>query len=351
MKTQAALLGAAAVVAFATPADAARLTGWYGVFEGGQTQFREFDLAQSVPPAAPVTSVMETEVGWAALATLGYAHDDGMRVELEGGYRINGLRDLTLGAVVTPQNGDLSQFTLMVNFLYDFKTQGPVGLALGAGVGADYGRLDGPSLTNPILDRDLSIAYQGIVGLSWRANDWLDMVLNYRFLFVPDFKFEQPLVAPNIAHADPGRLFEHMVTLGFRFGTHQQQATPMLAPVAPPPPPAPPPIVRKYVVFFGFGKCNITAEADTVLTEAASAARRLGAVSVKIVGHTDSVGSQAANQRLSECRATAAKSNLVGKGIPDASIATSGAGESELIVQTGDNVKEPQNRRATVDLE
>ena len=54
---------------------------------------------------------------------------------------------------------------------------------------------------------------------------------------------------------------------------------------------------------------------------------------------------------LSECRANAAKTNMVGKGIPDASISTSGKGESELMVQTGDGVKEPQNRRATVDLE
>jgi len=44
------------------------------------------------------------------------------------------------------------------------------------------------------------------------------------------------------------------------------------------------------------------------------------------------------------------RSSLVSKGIGDNQISTSGRGETELMVQTGDNVKEPQNRRATIDL-
>ena len=51
------------------------------------------------------------------------------------------------------------------------------------------------------------------------------------------------------------------------------------------------------------------------------------------------------------CRANAAKSGLVSKGVPAGSITASGRGESELLVKTGDNVKEPQNRRATIDLD
>jgi OOP family OmpA-OmpF porin len=107
---------------------------------------------------------------------------------------------------------------------------------------------------------------------------------------------------------------------------------------------------KHFVIFFGFGKCNVTAEADSVLSEAAAAAKNGGSASVSIVGHTDTVGSGKANQRLSECRADAAKSNMVGKGVPASAITTSGRGESELMVQTGDNVKEPQNRRANIDL-
>jgi outer membrane protein OmpA-like peptidoglycan-associated protein len=123
-----------------------------------------------------------------------------------------------------------------------------------------------------------------------------------------------------------------------------------MPPPSPAPAPMPPPLNKQFIVFFGFNKCNITSEADAVLSEAASAAKAGNSTSVAIVGHTDTVGSSAYNQKLSECRADAAKSNLVGKGIPAGAISTSGRGESELIVQTGDGVKEPQNRRATIDL-
>jgi outer membrane protein OmpA-like peptidoglycan-associated protein len=79
-------------------------------------------------------------------------------------------------------------------------------------------------------------------------------------------------------------------------------------------------------------------------------AKRVGSTSIKIVGHTDTVGTAAANQILSECRANAAKMNLVTKGIAPGMISATGRGETQLLVQTPDNVKEPQNRRATVDL-
>jgi outer membrane protein OmpA-like peptidoglycan-associated protein len=141
---------------------------------------------------------------------------------------------------------------------------------------------------------------------------------------------------------------KHALTLGLRFGYDEPPPPPPPAP--PPAPAAPPPAPKQFIIFFGFNKCNITAEADAVLSEAASAAKSTGAAAVKIVGHTDTVGSAAYNQKLSECRADAAKSNLVAKGIADGAISTAGKGESELMVQTGDGVKEPQNRRATIDL-
>jgi len=44
------------------------------------------------------------------------------------------------------------------------------------------------------------------------------------------------------------------------------------------------------------------------------------------------------------------KAGLVSDGISSGMITTSGKGETELMVQTGDGVKEPQNRRATISL-
>ena len=106
----------------------------------------------------------------------------------------------------------------------------------------------------------------------------------------------------------------------------------------------------QFVIFFGFNKCNITAEADGVLSEAARSAKDHGSASVEIVGHTDTVGSPRYNQRLSECRANAAATNLEGKGVPAGAIHASGVGKTDLLIQTGDGVKEPQNRRDTINL-
>jgi outer membrane protein OmpA-like peptidoglycan-associated protein len=42
---------------------------------------------------------------------------------------------------------------------------------------------------------------------------------------------------------------------------------------------------------------------------------------------------------------------LASQGIDDSKITASGRGETSLLVQSGDGVKEPQNRRATIDLQ
>jgi len=69
-----------------------------------------------------------------------------------------------------------------------------------------------------------------------------------------------------------------------------------------------------------------------------------------VVGHTDTSGSNEYNLRLSMARSAAVKAGIGSNGIAAVAISTSGRGESELMVQTGDGVKEPQNRRATIDL-
>ena len=138
------------------------------------------------------------------------------------------------------------------------------------------------------------------------------------------------------------------VSLGAVWHLYNTEAPP--PPPPPPAPPAPPPPMDNFIIFFGFNKCNITAEADRVLGEAAHAAKDRGSATIEIVGHTDTSGSARYNQRLSECRSNAAATNLEGKGIPADAIHASGKGETELMVQTGDGVKEPQNRRATIGL-
>jgi outer membrane protein OmpA-like peptidoglycan-associated protein len=98
-------------------------------------------------------------------------------------------------------------------------------------------------------------------------------------------------------------------------------------------------------------------EAQQVVTQAVAEARRTGAARISIVGHTDTsharpgtAESQAYNQDLSERRADSVRAEMVRQGLSEASITTEGRSFNDLLVQTGPGVREPQNRRAVIDL-
>lgn len=82
---------------------------------------------------------------------------------------------------------------------------------------------------------------------------------------------------------------------------------------------------------FAFGKSELTPAARNQLDALVKNANgRCGKVSaVRVVGHTDSIGSDKANQKLSELRAAAVKSYLQGKGMKPASFEAVGMGESQ----------------------
>ena len=104
---------------------------------------------------------------------------------------------------------------------------------------------------------------------------------------------------------------------------------------------------REYMVFFDWDKSNITPAADRVLSDMVGAAKGQP-VRVLVVGHTDTSGKPSYNQKLSLRRAESVKRALVAKGIPAGAITTEGKGERDLLVKTGDNVREPSNRRAQI---
>jgi outer membrane protein OmpA-like peptidoglycan-associated protein len=129
-------------------------------------------------------------------------------------------------------------------------------------------------------------------------------------------------------------------------------APPVVAEAAPPPPPAPPPVatVRNFVVFFDFDKSNLTPEARDVVASAVKTAKDTGTARITVTGHTDTVGSQRYNQRLSERRALSVKSEMVRLGMNASEITTIGKSFNDPLVPTGPGVREPQNRRAMIDL-
>jgi OmpA-OmpF porin, OOP family len=105
-----------------------------------------------------------------------------------------------------------------------------------------------------------------------------------------------------------------------------------------------------YMVFFEFDESFLTAEGRRVVEAAAEAARENGYARLVVTGHTDTVGSAEYNQALSERRARSVETALIEMGVPAEQITTSGAGQTQPLIPTGDGVREAQNRRAEIEI-
>jgi|SRR5579862_6963124 len=111
-----------------------------------------------------------------------------------------------------------------------------------------------------------------------------------------------------------------------------------------------PPAVKTFIVFFDFDKSNLTDKAQEVVAEAVRVAKANGFVKVLVTGHTDTVGSDSYNQALSVRRAESVKDEMTRLGLDSAGIEVVGRSFHDPLVPTGPGVREPQNRRAVIDL-
>lgn len=100
------------------------------------------------------------------------------------------------------------------------------------------------------------------------------------------------------------------------------------------------PITLQAETLFDFDKSVIRADGKKKLDdEVVSKMKEYPQVEVLLVtGHTDRIGSDAYNQKLSQRRADALKAYLVAQGVEDKRIETAAKGESEPVVSC-DNVK------------
>ena len=142
------------------------------------------------------------------------------------------------------------------------------------------------------------------------------------------------------------------ITLMYRFN---RPATPQ-----PPPPPVqaappPPPPVKKAIVLrsvhFDFNKADIRPDAYPVLNEAAETLNNEGSVAVIVIGHTDSIGSDAYNLKLSKRRADAVAKYLTSHGVNAKRIKTEGAGKSKPVASNDTPDGRAQNRRVELHVE
>jgi OOP family OmpA-OmpF porin len=135
---------------------------------------------------------------------------------------------------------------------------------------------------------------------------------------------------------------------------------PVVAPPPPPPPPAakpapkPAPVAEKVTlaadVLFDFDKSVLKPEGKSKLDDLAGKVKTINLEVVIAIGHTDSIGSDAYNQKLSVRRAESVKAYLVSKGVEPNRIYTEGKGEKQPVASNKTKDGRQKNRRVEIEV-
>ena len=145
-------------------------------------------------------------------------------------------------------------------------------------------------------------------------------------------------------------------------GCDGEIAKPAPAPVAAPAPaPAPAPVVvvpapvsEKVTfaadAFFDFDKSVLKPDGKAKLDDLASKLQGMNLEVIIAVGHTDSVGTDAYNQKLSVRRSEAVKAYLVSKGIEANRVYTEGKGEKQPVADNKTAAGRAKNRRVEIEV-
>ena len=390
MKLRSALLAATVLVA-PVAAKAQAINGLY-IGAGAGVNFLQDEHVNSVgfPFGAPTGagtqlsgSTLRMDAGFAGVASVGYGLGNGLRFEVEGGYRQN-----KLDRAYNPGNGQLAsgggdefKYSGMVNVLYDIDLAliggNPLPFAINpyVGVGAGYAwtqdknarfyRSTGPIAGFPVGINTLyrsndgtgDFAYQAIIGAAFPvgAIPGLSLTLEYRFMGLEgdrsyNYQYKSPAPFPVgtstravIKESDD---YNHSILFGVRYAFNA--APPPV--VAPMPVPMTSTIARTYLVFFDWDRADLTDRARQIIAEAAQATTKVQVTRIEVSGHTDTTGTARYNQGLSVRRAQNVAAELVRLGVPRAAITTQGFGFSRPLVSTGPGVREPQNRRVEIVL-
>jgi OOP family OmpA-OmpF porin len=123
----------------------------------------------------------------------------------------------------------------------------------------------------------------------------------------------------------------------------------------PPPPPAPPKPSSEKVTyaadaFFDFDKYALKPEGKAKLDDLVGKMSGMNLEVIIAVGHTDWIGTEEYNQKLSERRANAVKEYLVSKGVEKNRVYTEGKGELQPIASNKTAEGRAKNRRVEIEM-
>ncbi|MER2519213.1 MAG: OmpA family protein [Bdellovibrionales bacterium] len=348
-----------AAVPFAS-AHADPVPGWY-VGGGVGANFAHDSTAHHTSG----DSTIEYDPGLTYLGNVGYGWRNGLRLEGEAMHSRSNVVRMRNSPANSSYDGHLSNTDLFANVFYDINTNTRLTPYVGAGAGVAFVNADniGVFSNNGFIDgTETEFAYQGILGVAAKLDKNWALTADYRYIRTTEPSFKNTLDATKSATEN----VSHNVIFGIRYTFGQPEAP--VAQVMPAPEPAPAmrtaappqvapltaerpvvaPVPQSYMVFFDFDRSDLTAEAKRILASAAQDFQRGGYVRIVVTGHTDTMGTNKYNQKLSERRAAAVRVELMKLGVDRSAIAANGVGEDGLLVPTNDQVREAQNRRAEI---
>jgi len=363
--------------------------GPYIGIEGGAN----FGHDEHVRQNGAIVGDMRYQTGFVGGLTFGLWTDLGLRPEIELDYRRNTLRNFEPAPafVGVPTRGYEDVYTAMGNLWWEFnQPSGPFHVFhpyLGAGAGGARLAFHDLAIDGVPFHRDFDtvFAWQAGGGLGFNVTRDVVLSFDYRYLQSNIAEFE---TSPTIGAAPfEQRYRAHTVMLGLqaRFGI--PPPAPVVVertvevPVAPPPPPPAPDrcsfdsdhdgvgdcedrcpgtaagfkvdatgcVVEQTVVLhtinFEFDSDRLTVPSQTVLNEIVGTLRGQSGLYVEIGGHTDSIGSDAYNDNLSQRRANSVMRYLVAQGVDASHLSARGYGERRPIASNNTEDGRAENRR------
>jgi peptidoglycan-associated lipoprotein len=103
-----------------------------------------------------------------------------------------------------------------------------------------------------------------------------------------------------------------------------------------------------FLLYFESGGTQLTAESQALIAKIVADAAKRPAPDISVIGHTDTAGEPAANEKLGLERAQAVSQLIAGAGLKAVEMTVTSHGERDLLVKTPDNTAEPKNRRVQV---
>jgi len=353
----AATMLAAPLLALPFAAQAQPVNGFY-VNAGAGVNFKPSESVSGFLNGvnASGSAQINYNTGYAVLGSGGWGFGNGLRLEVEGNYRGNGLSSISRGGASVNASGTNGIYGVMANALYDFD----IGLNwlypyIGGGVGYGWSRYDNirASTREPISGGTASgtvggFAYQAIAGAAMpiASVPGLSLTAEYRFLGVNGGSISGTACGVDCFRArfNTGEQHNHSLLLGVRYAFNAARAATVAAPV----PVAAAPAAKSFLVFFDWDRATLTDRARGIIREAATTSKTVAHTQIEVNGYADTSGTPAYNKGLSMRRAEAVAGELVRNGVAKNEIAIKAFGDTSLLVPTGPGVREPQNRRVEI---